>query len=198
MASASDNFDRANGEIGANWTEDNGDIDIVSNQAAAQTASEYNNMRYTATAMDGNDHYVQVNHVAVDGKHRSGITARQASDGWDFYQGMFYEADNESGYRLYKYVDGVDTQLDSAASGNGTKTGKLTVDGASQSYEIDSVEVCSDTDTDVTTGTYCGLFTWNNVAIWDDWSAADLGAPPAAAPTAILDGPLAGPLGGPM
>ena len=39
-------------------------------------------------------------------------------------------------------------------------------------------EVCSDTDSDITAGTYAGLHGYHNISSYEDWSAADLAAGP--------------------
>ncbi len=183
MTSVSDNFNRDNGEIGADWTEDRGDIDIVSNQAVVQASPS--TVRYTATALDGADHYVQADCINLLATAKQGIHARQETSTITLYEGNFYDDNAADGYRLYKRIDGAQTTLDSAQSAPGTQTGRLTVDGATQSFEIDDVEVCSDTDSDITAGTYCGLSANSTGGIFDNWSAEDLAVGGLSIPVAM-------------
>jgi hypothetical protein len=190
MASASDNFNRSDGEIGANWTEDVGDIDIVSNQADAQTAGDFNRARYTATAMDSADHYSQA--LVFNGY----VSARQASSTFTCYGGSFAGA--WSNYDLVKMISGSETSLDSVATGaESSATLKLEVNGSAQELFADTVSKCTASDTAITSGIYCGMFIYGADGLWDDWEAADLSAA-AIAPTAVIYGPLVGPFGGPI
>lgn len=61
MATASDDFNRADGGVGANWTALAGTFTIVSN-TARQTATneQYYATRYTATAPATNDHEAEI------------------------------------------------------------------------------------------------------------------------------------------
>ena len=54
MATRSDTFDRANStSLGADWTEDSGDWEIVSNNVSqATTGNSYRKLRWTGAAMD--------------------------------------------------------------------------------------------------------------------------------------------------
>jgi len=174
MASYSDDFDRANGEIGANWIEDAGDIDIVSNVAETQTDGAWNRARY-ASALDSNDHYVQADMAGRSTSNHGNITARQASSTQTDYDCGFVEAYDT---RLRKHFSG-ETNLDTwvGPPDNNQHTFKLIVDGASQSLEVDGTERCSGTDSDVTTGAYAGISVWDmEGGRWDNWSAADLAA----------------------
>ena len=192
MASYSDNFDRANGEIGANWIEDNGDIDIVSNVAEPQTSGAWNRARYNSV-LDSNDHFTQATLGGRDSDAQGCVTVRQASSTFTCYFGSYT---TENGvYELKKVVDDEETELDTAPSGTGAVVFKLTVDGATQSLEVATVEVCTDTDSDVTTGLYAGMCAFHFDGRMDNWSAEDLGAGPieyqravagALAPSGVL------------
>src|SRR4030042_810242 len=130
MASYSDNFDRANGEIGANWIEDAGDIDIVSNVAETQTADVYNRARYSSQ-LDSSDHYVQATIGGKDGSNCGSIQARQASSTMTCYDFFYVEYGAAEGYRLYAHENENWNQIDSAASGSGAVVLRLDVDGSS-------------------------------------------------------------------
>lgn len=179
MASYSDNFDRGDGELGANWIVDAGDIHIVSNVAVPQTADAYNRARY-ASAMDSANHYVQ----ATLGKI-NGVSARQASATDTLYEAQLNAYENDHGYHLNKVVAGSVTELDNALVNvtSGAVRVRLTVNAATQSMTgriwsggwVEDQEVCSATDATITTGTYAGVRGYHNFNSYNDWSAEDLG-----------------------
>lgn len=180
MASVSDNFDRADGEIGANWTEDAGsDIDIVSNKADAITAGtgNYCRMRYTATAMASTDHYSQVVVGYDAGGPESGPTARQASDVHTNYVFMWDALSATFGTILRRHVAGAETDL---AYGDGDftvdKTFKVECNGTTISGYVDGVLEDSLTDSGVTTGNYVGLHGYGTKGLYNDFVGADLAA----------------------
>ena len=176
MASYTDDFNRANGELGANWAVDEGDIHIVTNQAESITAESFNRARY-ASALDTSDQTVS---ATIGGKaysNHGNVTARQMSSTFTCYAACYVDEDSSAGYRLRKIVAGVETDLATAASGSGTKLITLVVVGATQTMLVDGVEVCSATDTTITTGLYAGIAVYdNNGGRWENWSAEDYAA----------------------
>lgn len=186
MVQVADDFnDGASDTIGdGNWTEAEGDIDNSAANTAISTTVNDNCTAIYDTPMATTTHFVQADHIDMDQTRRCGILARNADSGSprSNYVGLFDRIDHASGYKLFKdYGAGGQVQLDSAASGSGTKTGKLICNGSALSYEIESSEVCNASDSD-RTGLNCGLATYNNLAIWDNWSAEDFvvgGQPPA-------------------
>lgn len=200
MASYSDNFDRADGDIGANWIVDNGDFNIVSNVAASQTVDVFNRARY-ASAMDSSNHTVVATVNAL-----GGVTARQASSTNTLYEARVDAYDNSRGYRIRKWVAGVETVL--AEFGNDVTSGSiritLTVNGSSLIMKariysggwLDDQEIINITDTSITTGTYAGISAHSNISTINDWSAQDLAATAIALPRRALDGPFYGSLRG--
>ena len=189
MANYSDNFDRANGDIGAGWVEDAGDINIVSNVAVPQDSEVFNRARY-ASALDSANHFVQATFGRINE-----VSARQASSTDTCYSARVAAYDTDPGYKLYKYVSGSETELDTALNNvtSGEIRVRLTVDGASQvmtgrifdgGWQEDQ-EVCSGTDSDITTGLYAGLHGYHNFSSYDDWSAEDLAAGGLSIPVAM-------------
>ena len=204
MASYTDDFNRANGELGANWAVDEGDIHIVTNQAESITAESFNRARY-ASALDTSDQTVS---ATIGGKaysNHGNVTARQMSSTFTCYAACYVDEDSSAGYRLRKIVAGVETDLATAASGSGTKLITLVVVGATQTMLVDGVEVCSATDTTITTGLYAGIAVYdNNGGRWENWSASDYttSASPSGSPTAtpsatVSASPSATPSGSP-
>lgn len=88
MATASDDFNRADGAIGANWTALAGTFTIVSNTARQTgTVEQYYVTRYTATAPATNDHEAE-----ADG--------RSDNSGVGFGAGVRLQSGAVSGYVL--------------------------------------------------------------------------------------------------
>lgn len=176
MASYSDNFDRADGAIGANWTVDQGSFNIVSNVAEAATAASRNRARYVS-ALDTANHWVQATTGGKSTSNHGDVCARQASSTHTNYEAVYLENSSATGYKITKRVNGDETVLDTAASGSGAKTLKLTVNGATQTMLVNTVEVNYAEDTALTEGNYVGIFGYGNTGPrYNDWSAEDLAA----------------------
>lgn len=179
MASFSDTFDRANGEIGANWVEDNGDIDIVSNVAESQTVGDFNRARY-ASQLDSANHFVQATIGGRSTTNHGAVSARQVDAVHTHYKADYVSHSAADGYRLRKVVEDTETDLDSATSTTGARVIKIEVDGATQEMFVDDVSIASATDAAITAGRYAGIACFsNNGGRWDTWSAADLAGGPA-------------------
>jgi hypothetical protein len=169
MASYSDNFNRGDGEIGANWIEDSGDIDIVSNTAQSQTADVFNRARY-ASALASSDHYSQAD--VITGKTCI-VTVRQAGSAHTNYQARRGGA--WSTYRIYKVVSGTETLLVSGTDdGDATCTIKMECNGSTLTMYKNGTSKATTTDTAISTGTYAGIEKYTNNGGWDNWTAADL------------------------
>lgn len=182
MATASDNFNRADGAIGSNWTVDEGSINVVSNVAEPQTVNVMNRARYTATPMDSSNHYAQaLIGGRAAGDNQGAVTVRQASSTWTLYSAHFISTSYE--YWLRKVVAGAETTLGTYASGTGAHTVRATANGSTISMDIDGTERVSVTDTAIASGTYAGIEVYSNPnGRWDDWTAADLAAASATNP----------------
>lgn len=180
MASVSDNFNRAS--LGSNWTADSGGWSIISStyvQSDAAT-SAVSLMRYTGTAMDSANHYVQALRRDAPSAGHAGVTARQASSTATYYVADYEgEWSGSGGWRLQKVVSGSATTLDSGnPAGWGEQvTLRIDVDGTSISATLDAGQDLSATDSAITSGTYAGLSGgWEDAGEFDDFEAEDLAA----------------------
>jgi len=174
MASYSDDFNRANGPLGANWTVDVGTLTISSNRVLSGSGGG-NAARYTGGALASANHFSQCT-CAVDRavNDYGGPIARQASSTLTFYMGYYADESLSTGYRLIRVVSGVDTLLDSDPSGTGLITMKLEVDGSTQELYVGGVLEASASDTQITSGLYAGIIGYNSESALDDWQSADL------------------------
>lgn len=114
---ASDNFDRADGALGANWTAnsaESGTLTIVSNAVARGTDSDASAI-YNAVAWP-NDQYSEITIGTADTVVGNGMgpICRSPSSSVKTYYRLIVSS---SGYELLKFVAGGNTSL---ASGTGT------------------------------------------------------------------------------
>lgn len=176
-ASVSDDFDRADGEIGANWIEDAGDIDIVSNKAESQTNFIINRARFV-TALDSANHFVQATLGGKATTNCGDVAARIASSADTLYEGVYAQENTATtGFRLRKVVTGSETVLQQVGSvgESGALVFKLTVDGSTQSVERSGSEILTGTDTAIASGLFVGMRVFSdNGGRYDDFSGADL------------------------
>lgn len=118
----SDNFNRANGGLGANWTTITGDSapaiasNVVSGGGGARwSANTFADNQYSemAPAWNGN----------VPGQTDEGAVCRCASGAATYYVAVAQTSDNGTDFDysiiLYKYISGAQTNLGSAALGTG-------------------------------------------------------------------------------
>lgn len=184
MASASDNFDRADSTtLGANWTEDSGDWQIASNAAVQDTTGgSYRKARYTATAPDTADHYSEALCRTPDANRGAGTCVRAAASSAVTYYG-FVLFGGDAGY-LVEITAGGETILDtgSAVTANTDYTVRSIANGTTITGNRNGVEDVSATDASLASGGW-GLAAFggssDNAMRWDNWAASDLAAPPA-------------------
>lgn len=184
MASASDNFDRAdNTSLGANWAEDAGDYQISSNRAVQRTTSNgYYKARYTATAPATGDYYSQsVVRSPTGAGQGTGVAVRMVNSATVTYYGYVYFG-GDAAY-LVEITGGVESILDTgdAVTGGTDYTAKLEANGSALTGTRNGSADVSATDSTLTGGGW-GLAAFAGVGSgitqsWDDWTAADLAAP---------------------
>ena len=174
MASASDNFNRADsGTLGANWTDTEAGMSIVTNTArAAGGGSNHNAAYYNATTFTG-DHYSEAVITLVSG-NIGGVTVRHQAGG-DYYVLVCRPGLDET--LLQKYVAGVRTTLKAygvaAVSG---RTQRLHVSGTTLKWFENGVQIGTDhTDASLSGGQPGVYGRSDSVVALDDWAAADIG-----------------------
>lgn len=184
---ATDDFERPNESLdaSANWTERNGDWEVVSNQAGCPTTSANDACaKYDNTGLSSADYYVQavVTPPSATNSLYFGVVGRQAdystsdSDGYM----VFIRATSNTVY-LYKQVSNSYTLLDSASVGTinaSPYTVKLSMDGSSLEGFFEGTSYVTATDTDLTAKGHGGMLTANaGIALrWDDYEQDNLAA----------------------
>jgi hypothetical protein len=127
-AIATDNFNRANGTLGSNWSDINaGNADVLlidNNQVYGQVAGHFGVSRWNGAGTFSNDQYSSAKLKAIDNYGTSygiGVVARCSADtdgGRDYYYVMVQMTNTSGGTFttvLGKVVNGTNTNLHSAA-----------------------------------------------------------------------------------
>src|ERR1700733_4530717 len=154
---ASDNFNRANGGLGANWTDMTVGGLAISNDAVVGTQAAGNSGDiYTGTTF-GSDQssQIQVTSTPIGGGQWIGPAVRAQNGGQSLYVGIYWGNNGNPELELFKLVNGGWTQLGSSfASGTlaaGTEL-TLSVTGSTLSFAENGVVEITATDTSLTGG----------------------------------------------
>lgn len=170
---ATDNFNRADGGVGANWTAiRSGGHEIVSNQCKGVTASDYNISIWNADAFDP-DHYSQA--LVVTQTAYSGLIVR-GDVGSNCY--LWFWNLGVTG-ALYRIDGGSFTSLQTGITAPANALiAKMTAEGSDIKVYVNGVQEGS-TEIDATYPTgAAGIFQYGDVgALLDDWEGGNLAAP---------------------
>jgi len=172
-----DNFNRANGELGANWTDDEGDADVVSNQYNPTTSQVVS--RYSGTSLSSDDHYTQIK-VATYVSNVSGPIQRKTASGTLTYYAAVVIATTD--LRSYKRIGGTITNLqtDSFTFVNGDIIKGEVNDSTLKKFQNGGQIGTNLTDTSITGNLQCGIVANRGDTFLDDFECADLAAAAAA------------------
>lgn len=168
---AADDFNRANGGLGSNWTALHAGLAIVSNACVATSASANNSSYYNAFT-PANDHYVELA-ITVDG---NGGPIARASSGPNFYLWNV----RSSGCSLQKCVSGSFTTLGGVSGVTIGSVARLEVEGTTLRGYYNGSLLMTVTDADLTSG-FGGVYNFDNVGAFDDFVVNDLGGAPVTA-----------------
>lgn len=170
---ATDNFNRANGAPGANWTAIINSFTIISNTIDGVNGADYNVMKWSADAFP-DDHYAQLKiSAATDGGPAVRIT------GTNLATAKLYYIDARTGSdRLLKLILGTETSIGALSTYAGNDIAKLTAIGTTiQAYKNGIANGSPITDSAATTGS-AGVGMFSAGSAYDDWEGGDFGPPP--------------------
>ena len=177
---ASDNFNRADGGLGSNWTTipGRGDLQIVGNLVQSGGSNEYS-ATYSAVTWP-NDQWSQcVAVAAVDGGNEIGPVVRGSTSADTKYQASVHGALGGSVVtRIQKFISGSYSLIaDSTATVNPGDILYLEAVGTTITLKVNGSTVASTTDTDIASGN-AGLCIYNGTGTdtgnqIDDWSGGD-------------------------
>lgn len=188
MASFSDNFNRADGSLGANWETLTGSSELVifSNIVRSDTAGPRSAAAVsTATASFTADHEAQCVFVALGSNDYAGPGVRMSAAGGTGYV-LRSDGGNAGGRRIHRYDNNTITSIGLVnVPLIANDVVRLRASGSLISVYVNDVLIDSVTDTTYTTG-QPGLFydfQNNRATQLDNFYATDLGdAPPPPSP----------------
>lgn len=196
MASWSDDFNRADeSPLGAPWVQQaimttSRTVDLVSNRVTRGGSGAGESSAYYGDATFGPDVIVEADYESGAGNPLY-LIARLASPG-DSATGYLAECIPGGLSRLWRMDSGYDTMTAiGSVSGAGSSPGRwgLRCVGSTITLEFDGVEVASGTDSTYADAGYAGLggLVFSDA---DNFSVADLAAPPAAIAARIIRSPI--------
>ena len=172
MTTFTDDFNRADGSVGANWVLVSGPWTIISQQLSSGTASGTVVIR-AATAMATNDNSAQVT-IAATGAVSHGVFCRGNTG---FTQGYLWRNDGTS-WNLFSNVGGSFTSIGSfAGAAVAGDIAKIQAVGSTIQGYVNGIQRVSVTNTAVTAGTSVGIRAEStNLLRFDDFTGADVSA----------------------
>ena len=185
-----DAFNRADGSLGAGWTDISDGGLSISGQAVIGTSATAGDIRTGETY--GSDQYsqIEVTSTQLSGGQWIGPAVRAQNGGQDSYLGIYFWNNGSPELRLYKRTAGTWTQLGSSYSSGPLPAGtKLTLTAVSTriSFQQDGVERIAVTDTTLTGGAPAIISFGTAKA--DNWTGANTGSsdsqPPSAPGTSV-------------
>lgn len=179
MASFSDDFNRANGAVGGNWTAVNGGTWAIASNALQQSdvTGAYRGLRWNGGAFDSANFYARVTARAASGVGFGVIvrcpttgTTSAAIDGYAIVGFV-----NDQWYRI-EFVDGDDAGyigLGGVVAPNTDYTIEARANGSTITVFVNNSQLAQWTDTTYTTGGAM-LVTYGGTVTFDNFEAADL------------------------
>lgn len=176
--SVSDDFNRADGGLGANWGSTSGMWEIAANQVRRRATTIWEQTVFQ-TALSGSDHWAQIKDLRPSAGLAPTATVRKDNSttktAYVFYQYL-------SARTISKLVSGTQTNLASTTGAAANTVLRIEADGSTISAYVNppSTALLSTTDTSITGNLYTGMATYTtyDVAVLDDFAAEDLGPAP--------------------
>lgn len=178
MATISDNFNRSNESLDAGpWDEVVGNWEVNSNAARAATFTTDGFARHTSD-LASSDQEAQVSWTpsSTSASRIGGVCCRANAANSNNYG---FRIASSGAWNLHKRVSGTITNLATGSTTGGVPyTLKISASGTTIKAFIDGAEVASVTDSDIASGTRCGILYGSstiNAQTVDDFVASDLG-----------------------
>ena len=176
-ATASDNFNRANGALGASWTKISDGALTISGQAVAGTAAaNYSGDLWTASTFGGNQFsQVTTTSTQLTGGQWIAVAVRANSTGQQAYVGLYFWNNGSPDMRLYRRNGGTWTQLGSTYSSGPLAAGsqlQIRAVGSTISLMQNGTTRISVTDTTLTSGAP-GIYAYGKGSA-DNWTGGDV------------------------
>ena len=154
---ASDNFNRANGSLGAGWTDmTDGGLTISSQVVAGTNPSWYSgDIRTGETYASDQTSQIEVTATQISGGQWIGPAVRAQNGGQNLYLGLYWWNNGSPVLMLFKRLNGNWTQLGSTYQSGALAAGTqlmLSATGSTLSFSQNGVVRISATDTSITGG----------------------------------------------
>ena len=173
---ASDDFNRADGALGGNWTAmSDGAMTISSQMVVGRSSGQSGDTRTAETYTSDQYSQVQLTSTQLTGVQWIGPAVRSQNGGQNLYLGIYFWNNGSPQLRLYKRTSGGFTQLGSSYPTGGLPAGAtlgLTATGAAISFLLNGSPVITITDTSLTGGAP-GIMAYGTGEA-DNWAGGDV------------------------
>ncbi len=154
--SVSDNFNRANGNLGANWTDMTDGGLAISSQVVVGTNGAYSgDIRTGETYASDQSSQIEVTSTQLSGGQWIGAGVRAQNGGQSLYLGLYFWNNGNPELMLFKRIGGGWTQLGASSFQGALAAGtqlNLSVSGSTLSFSENGVVRITATDTSLTGG----------------------------------------------
>ena len=174
---ATDNFNRANGPLGSNWTGmSDGGLAISSQAVTGTNSSTSGDIRTAETYTSDQYSQVEVTSTQLSGGQWIGPAVRAQNGGLSLYLGMYFWNSGNPELLLFKRLGGSWTQFGSSYVSGALTAGtqlKITAVGSTISFLQNGVQRITGTDTSLTGGAP-GIVAYQTPKA-DNWAGGSLG-----------------------
>ncbi len=187
--SVTDNFNRANGTLGAGWTDmSDGGMAISSQAVVGSNAAYSGDIRAGESYVSNQSSQIQVTATQLSGGQWIGAAVRAQNSGQNLYLGLYFWNNGNPELMLFKRISGNWTQLGSSSFQGALAAGtqlNLSVSGSTLTFSQNGVARITATDTSLTGGAP-GIMAYGTPT-GDNWAGGG-----TTAPTYTVGGTIAG------
>ncbi len=186
----SDDFNRANGSLGAGWTAVSDGALSIASQAVVGTSATAGDIRIAETYSSDQSSQIELTSTQLSSGQWVGPSVRTQNGGQNTYLGLYFWNGGSPQLRLYKRIAGSWTQLGSSYNSGPLPAGttlQLSATGSTISFLQDGVTRIIATDTSISGGAP-GVMTYGQAKA-DNWAGAGAGG---SAPTYSVGGSTSG------
>ena len=156
VGSVTDNFNRANGTLGASWTDmSDGGLAISSQVVAGTKTGTSGDIRTAETYTSDQSSQIEVTATQISGGQWIGPAVRAQNGGQNLYLGIYFWNSGQPELMLFKRINGSFTQLGSTYLSGALAAGtqlNLSVSGSTLSFSQNGVVRITATDSTLTGG----------------------------------------------
>jgi hypothetical protein len=188
---ATDDFNRANGALGSNWTAMTDGAMTISSQVAVGNSGQSGDTRTAETYTSDQYSQIQLTSAQPSGGQWIGTAVRSKNSGLDLYVGLYFANYGSPLLMLFKRSGGNFAQLGASYSTSALPAGttlKLTATGSTISFLLNGAAVITVTDTSLTGGAP-GIMAYGPTQL-DNWTGGNIGG--GGGPSYTVGGTLSG------